>query len=235
MTAVCVGREEAERLTGREIKPMKIQHHLDDATLMSFAAGGLAEALSAVVAAHVALCPACSDKIRRMERIGGALFAGLAPTLMGREAPVMALRRSEAEVATAAPARVTAASEVPEPLTRLIGDTRLDALPWRRLGIGVWHHRLPSKTGDLRLLKVGPGRRMPEHGHGGSELTLMLRGSYTDETGRYAAGDVADLDDEIAHTPVADAETGCICLIASDKPARFKGLIPRLVQPLTGI
>jgi putative transcriptional regulator len=209
-------------------------HHLDDATLMSFAAGSLPEALAAVVASHLAICPTCAAEAKRMDLIGAALFAKLPAMAVARPAPVMALRRSEADVVRDIRAAAAGDGEVPAPLARLI-DGGLDNIPWRRLGLGVWHHRLPSSEGDLRLLKVAAGRRMPEHGHGGAELTLMLRGSYTDATGTYRPGDVADLDDDIEHTPIADAETGCICLIASEKPAKFKHLLPRLVQPLTGM
>ena len=76
---------------------------------------------------------------------------------------------------------------------------------------------------------------MPEHGHGGSELTLVLRGAYSDRTGTYRVGDVADLGDSIEHQPIADAKDGCICLIASDKKIRFKSVLARLVQPFTGL
>jgi putative transcriptional regulator len=210
-----------------------ITHHLDDATLMSFAAGSLPQALSTVVATHLAVCPACATEARRMDVIGGALLAGLTPVRMDQAAPVMQLRRDEAGE-HASVETVASSREVPLPLARLVGPD-LDRVPWRRLGLGVWHHKLPSGDGDLRLLKVAAGRRMPEHGHGGSELTMMLRGSYSDVTGTYRSGDVADLDDSVEHSPIADAETGCICLIASELPANFKGLLSRLVQPLTGM
>jgi putative transcriptional regulator len=76
---------------------------------------------------------------------------------------------------------------------------------------------------------------MPDHGHGGGELTLVLKGAYADETGEYRAGDVQDVDEDVEHTPVADPVAGCVCLIASEKPARFKGWIGKLLQPLTGM
>ena len=116
-------------------------------------------------------------------------------------------------------------------------DKELDRVPWRRIGIGVWHHPLPlspGAKGDLRLLKVAPGQAMPDHGHGGAELTLMLRGSYRDEVGTFRVGDLADLDDDVEHRPVADLKDGCICLIASEEKAKFRGLLARLFQPLTG-
>ncbi len=58
---------------------MTITHHLDDATLMSFAAGSLPAALAAVAAAHAAMCPRCRREIAALERLGGALMAGLQP------------------------------------------------------------------------------------------------------------------------------------------------------------
>ena len=76
---------------------------------------------------------------------------------------------------------------------------------------------------------------MPEHGHGGCEMTLVLAGSYHDETGAFGPGDLQDVDESVEHKPLTDAVTGCICLIASERPARFKGLFGRLFQPLTGM
>ena len=107
---------------------------------------------------------------------------------------------------------------------------------WRWLGPGVWDHPLPlTGAGKLRLLKVAPGRGVPEHGHGGAELTLVLRGSFHDETGRYARGDVADLDETIEHQPVADpGASDCICLVASETPERFRGLLARQWQRVRG-
>ncbi|MEM1371048.1 MAG: cupin domain-containing protein [Pseudomonadota bacterium] len=124
------------------------------------------------------------------------------------------------------------------PLARTLGP-HLDNIAWKRLGFGVWHYPITLQghaPGDLRLLKVGPGQVMLEHGHGGSELTMLLRGSYRDEVGHFQVGDVADLDDEIEHSPVSNEATGCICLIARERKAKFKGLFARMVlQPLTGI
>jgi putative transcriptional regulator len=221
-------------------KNHRMSHHPDASTLMSFAAGSLPEPLSLVIATHCSVCPSCAAEARSMDRIGAALFAELKPEALNKAAPVMALRSMEADVLSPVlPAAISAggSGEVPVPLRHLIGD-RLDDIQWQRLGLGVWHapvleHKSPR--GDIRLLRVEPGRAMPEHGHGGSELTMILRGSYQDEIGRFGPGDVADLADDVEHRPVADADTGCICIIASDKQAVFKGFFARLMQPLTGI
>jgi putative transcriptional regulator len=217
-----------------------MSHHPDDATLMSFAAGSLPEPLALVIATHCAVCPSCAAEVKALERIGAAMFSELAPQKLDRAAPVMALRSMESDVVSDghhSAAGQDADGDIPAPLRHLIGN-KLDDIQWQRLGLGVWHSPVlqhKSSRGDVRLLRVEPGRAMPEHGHGGTELTMILRGAYQDEIGRFNVGDVADLDDDVEHRPVADAQTGCICIIASEKQAVFKGFFARLIQPLTGI
>jgi putative transcriptional regulator len=216
---------------------MSITNHPDSATLMSFAAGTLSEPLAAVVAAHAAMCRSCRREIADMELIGSALMlqtvSSTQPARSGSAEPLRqrAVRREPAAVGA------ETIDRLPSPIARTYGLT-FATIPWKRLGPGLWHHRLslsPGVEGDLRLLKIAAGRRMPEHGHGGSELTLVLDGAYSDETGTYRPGDMQDVDESTEHTPVADPNVGCVCIIASDRPARFKGLMARLVQPWTGI
>ena len=209
---------------------MTITHHLDEATLMSFAAGSLPNELATVAAAHVAMCPHCRRELRMLERIGGALVSALTPATLVRVQPAMP------EMITLPPAPiVTSAGDVPAPLAQLIGGN-LDEVRWRWIGLGLWHRPLQTSSGgSLQLIKAGPGAIVPEHTHGGSEITLVLRGALIDSTGRYEPGDVADVDEDIEHTPVADAEAGCICVIANEQPTRFRGMLARLMQPWHGL
>lgn len=209
---------------------MTITHHLDDATLMSFAAGALPNALAAVAAAHIAMCPRCRRELQLLERLGGALVSTLVPATLEHAQPVMP------ETAAAPPtASVTAAGAVPRPLAQLIGGN-LDEVRWRWIGPGLWHRPLHVRgQGSLQLIKASPGASVPEHTHGGDEITLVLRGALEDSTGRYGPGDVADVDEGIEHTPVADAADGCICVIANEQPTQFRGLLARLMQPWHGL
>ncbi len=217
---------------------MKITHHLDDATLMSCAAGSQPEPMAAVVASHLSVCPSCLSGLRGFERVGEVLFDGLETVGLDRPAPIVAMRAGQQDGETLVRANTDAKrTEVPAPLRHLIGDD-LDSIHWKRLAPGLWHYPLPLSAhtkGDLRLIKVGPGVAMPDHGHGGSELTYVLRGSYTDKLGTFRAGDVADLGDDVEHQPIADPVEGCICLIASDSKAKFKGWVARMMQPLVGL
>ena len=215
---------------------MKITHHPSDASLMSCSAGSMPEAFAAVMASHISMCPCCRGTLSTMEHIGTALFDQLQPAPVNRLAPVAALRAMEADVTTHATFDTERSGDVPDPLVSILGSS-LDDVPWKRVGPGVWTHNItlsdPSR-GDLRLIKIAPGQVVPDHGHRGNEMTLVLRGAYTDASGVYRAGDVADLDEHIEHQPVADPVEGCICLIAVEGRLKFKSRVARLVQPFTG-
>jgi putative transcriptional regulator len=208
---------------------MTITHHLDDATMMSFAAGSLPSALAAVAAAHVAMCEHCRREVAVHERLGAMLMAEMAPAGMTRAVPPMPAPSLD----TDAPGPFS--REAPGPLARLAGGN-LDDVRWRWIGPGLWHRPLdPGGQGTLQLIKAAPGAGVPEHTHGGGELTLVLRGALIDETGTYRTGDVADLDGSMEHHPVADTTGGCICVIANEQPTRFRGLLARLMQRRHGL
>jgi putative transcriptional regulator len=87
----------------------------------------------------------------------------------------------------------------------------------------------------LMLLRVGAGRPVPEHGHGGQELTLILSGAYRDRFGVFAKGDIADHDEDVEHQPIAEPGDDCICLVAVDAKLTFRGRLMRALQPLFGL
>ncbi|WP_340149181.1 ChrR family anti-sigma-E factor [uncultured Sneathiella sp.] len=225
---------------------MTIRHHIGDDTLMAYSNGTLAESLSVVVATHLAICPKCRRSLAMMEDMAGLLLMEAEPMELARTEreladviPSRAEQESLLAVKEAEKTRVYADTGVPKPLADRM-PTSLDDIPWRTLVPGVSHFPLPwepapGEKGTLRLLKIAPGKTIPEHSHSGQEVTLILRGSYIDELGRFQAGDFADLDGTTNHQPVADTSEDCICLIATDAPLKFSGFFSRLLQPVFGI
>ena len=205
-----------------------ITHHPDISTLMCCAAGSQPEAFAAVVASHLALCPECREEIRRMQEIGVALFDKLEPVPVSCQPPVVAMRAGEADVGTPPSDREIIAgickTGVPMPLAKHVGCCLHD-VPWQTVAPGIATYTIPLSKGccgTLKLVMVQPGIALPEHGHEGAELTLVLTGSYTDEIGTFRPGDVADLDEEVTHRPVACPRDGCVCLTASYGAAPFE-------------
>ncbi len=215
---------------------MTINHHLDEATLFSYVAGALAQGPALVVASHLAMCGICRRRCRELEAIGGALLENISLAAVSDNTLASVLNRLNQEdipKIAARPASV-ANSEIAAPLASYVGDS-LEDLSWKKLVPGVWVHDLPGQgKGMTRLLRVAPGKAALPHSHRGSELTLLLRGSYSDEVGRFSTGDVADLDDQITHQPLVDSDHDCICLIATEYPLRYTTLFGKITQPLFG-
>lgn len=215
---------------------MPFKHHPQAESLMSCSAGSMPEAFAAVMSSHLTMCSSCQKDLALMEKIGVALFDKLAATPVLKDAPVIALRAGEAGPDRDDTSMTAAAGDVPAPLVSVL-DRNLSAIKWKRVSPGVWQHVIPlnDTRASLRLIKVAPGQALPEHAHTGSELTLVLKGAYSDETGEYGVGDVADMMGDAVHSPIADDLEGCICLIATEGKLKFRSLLARFVQPFTGI
>ncbi len=217
---------------------MNIDHHLDPATILAHAAGTLDEAFHVVVASHMDWCPACREAARQASQLGGEMLGQLEATSVSDQCRSKTLSMLDTATLHRFPKSLPSRGEVPDPLAHLLGGKALGDLAWKRKAPGLALFDLPvsqAASGKLFLMRIAPGTAMPEHGHGGEEITLILSGAYNDKFGRYAQGDVADLDESIEHQPVVETGAACICLVATEAPTRFKSWPARLLQPLIGI
>lgn len=205
-----------------------IHHHIPENMLVAYAAGTLPHAFSVVIATHVSLCEQCRASYEAHQAVGGAVMesAGASEVSVGLLASV--LDRLD-EDWSAEPA-FERSGIFPGPVVEAMQGR---APKWRKLGMGVRQDILSAdQDGSLRLLYIPPGQAVPDHGHNGQELTLVLQGSFSDETGRFGVGDLEVADEELEHTPVADEGEACICLAATDAPLKFNAFFPRLLQPI---
>ncbi len=212
----------------------EIKHHLTDALLMGYAAGTLPEAFNLVVATHISMCDDCRAALAEFEAVGGEVMMTSESAEMAEDSLTATLDKI-ANAPSAPKVRPRTSGLFPTPLQDYVnGD--LDAVKWRKIGGGVSQAVLPtSKGATVRLLHIPAGTAVPDHGHRGTELTLVLQGAFVDETDRFAAGDVEVANEDLNHTPVAEAGMDCICLAATDAPLKFNGLMPRIVQRFVGI
>jgi putative transcriptional regulator len=211
-----------------------INHHLTDALLMGYATANLPEAFSLVVATHISLCDDCRARLEAFEAVGGVLLdeeiAALADDAL--DSTFSLIEGLQPEPVQSAPSK---SSVFPSPLQNYVGGD-LDKVVWRSVAGGVRQAVLPtSKDATVRLLSIPAGAAMPDHGHRGMELTLVLKGAFKDDDGRFARGDIEIANEDLHHTPIAEMGEDCICLAATDAPLRFRGLIPRIAQPFLGI
>ncbi len=215
-----------------------ITHHLSDKLLMAYSAGTLPEAFSLAVAAHVELCDDCRARLTSFDAVGGAVLdaTGPAPAPLsdGALAATLARIKTTPPVAKTQPTRMGDAV-LPEALAKYVGGGT-QAIKWRSVGNGVRQAILPtSGTATARLLYIPAGMAVPDHGHKGLELTMVLQGAFADDDDRFARGDVEIADDAVEHQPVAEAGADCICLAVTEAPLKFRDLLPRLAQPFLRI
>jgi putative transcriptional regulator len=215
------------------------EHHPRSDLLLSYAAGALGESWCLAIATHLALCPHCRDVVSVAEELGGSLLEDIKPVPMasGSWENLESRLTGEEKPPTPLPAIPTESTPptFPQPLRAYVGAEATD-VAWKRLGGGAYQSLISTgDTARARLLLIPAGMPVPHHGHRGRELTLVLSGCFSDHLGEFVRGDLEDGDEELVHQPVARDADDCICLAVTDAPLRFTSLIPRLVQPFTGI
>lgn len=214
----------------------QIKHHLTEPLLMGYAAGTLPEAFNLVVATHISMCDTCRAALAEYDAVGGEVMIDAGPVAMSDDALAATMALIENAPTFDAPKPKAQNKGIfPAPLRDYVnGD--LDCVKWRRVGGGVRQMVIEtSKDATVRLLHIPAGTAVPDHGHRGTELTLVLQGAFVDETDRFATGDVEVANEDLNHTPVAEAGMDCICLAATDAPLSFNGLLPRIAQRFIGI
>lgn len=211
-----------------------IKHHLDEATLLAYATGNLAEAFNLIVAAHVSLCDSCRATVESFDAVGGALMDDVPASPMSDGSLNATLARLQTP--TRPDRKIRQPGPVlPKPVQDYVGGD-LDDIKWRPIGMGVKQAILKtSKTATARLLFIPAGAAMPDHGHSGTEMTLVLKGAFQDEGDYFARGDIEIADAEVQHIPIADIHEDCICLAVTDAPLRFEGWLPKIVQKIVRI
>ncbi len=216
----------------------RIRHHPTDALLIGYATGALPEAFDLVVATHISMCDDCRAKLAAYEALGGAVLDEAEGVALSDDCLAATLRLisdSPSEPAPSAAPRPRRRGIFPAPLADYVGGGE-EAVKWRPAGMGVRQAILPTaKDARVRLLSIPPGAAIPDHGHRGLELTLVLKGAFRDDGVIYRPGDVEVADETTEHTPVAEPGETCICLAATDARLKFSGLLPRLAQPFVGI
>jgi len=215
-----------------------IHHHLNDAILMAYSAGTLPEAFNLMVASHISLCDDCRARVEAFDAVGGAILddGPMDAVALSDDALAATMALIAGGAVEEAPKRKHVADSIlPAPLQNYIGGDLSD-IKWRPVGMGVNQAILPtSKDASARLLFIPAGAAMPDHGHNGIEMTMVLQGAFIDDGERFARGDVEIADSDLDHTPIADIGEDCICLAVTDGPLQFKSLLPKIAQPFLRI
>lgn len=212
----------------------KITHHPSDALLHSHIDGDLPESLSVAMTLHCDLCEHCKHKAEKLtqlfavkawkepsirdtndvdfsDMLNGILNSDITDSYL-KEKPIEHIFINSLHY------------ELPYVLHRYVD------MKWNQLG-AVSRARL-IEEGETRsnLLQINAGGVIPAHTHKGFELTLLLDGSFEDESGTYNKGDFIWLDASHAHSP--KTIEGCLCYTVQNAPLHFTQGISKLFNPI---
>lgn len=186
----------------------------DDSWFADYAAGAGPAAVRTLISAQIELNPAAAKR--------AAFFDAIASEFA----------LSDLSSAGAVPDDLDDFLRIPDPQPDAIYPSALaqlgfssDRKPWRSHLGGVSARkikRLCEPGVDARLFRFAPGAAIPQHDHGGEEMTLVLTGGFADEKGVYHRGDVAVGRAGEAHTPMGLPGEPCICFAVSVGGYRFR-------------
>ena len=216
-------------------------HDLIDALLLDYAAGSLTRPLEILVETHIALNAKSAKQLRQLMQLGGILLEEIEPVSLGEGAFDAVMAAIEADPAdmndnrdmTSAPSE--AEFGLPRPLSDYI--PALDCKKsWRRLGRGLSQYRILFDDVDIEanIYRIAPGVSVPVHSHEGTELTLVLAGGFSDETGSFGPGDIAIQESGATHQPVADDDGECIVFAINEGQIKLANPIGRVLSYLVG-
>jgi putative transcriptional regulator len=194
-------------------------HHPGDELLLDHAIGAASPAQALLIDLHLAFCARCAQIARDLLAVGGAMLDAIEPAFAAPQMfnkTLQAIGRDGQKALSeksAIPRAPSFAAGWPAPLRTQVIANHLTR--WRWLPAGFRALRIPFADSDARVwVMKAPGGRGPfTHTHVGEEWTVVLDGGFSDETGRYEAGDfvIAGPGDE--HHTVAEPGEGCVCVL----------------------
>ena len=237
-----------------------IKFHPDQNMLAEYAAGTLDWALCLGVAAHLHFCLECRRTAAELNLVGGALLtdAPAATVKVAAFADLMAkiqnsgVPPSGVPPSGVPPSGMRAAGDAPLPphpsdgldpmltnLPKVVGKLLPRQRPLRWLAVSTELRMARLVTGqdkyEVALQRICSGGKVPQHDHRGLEVTLVLKGSFSDDQGVYRAGDFLLRQPGEVHRPTAAQNEDCLCFSVSAAPVRLTGVIGRLLNPFLTI
>jgi putative transcriptional regulator len=210
---------------------MTIRSHPSEATLLAYAAGTLSSGFSLAVAVHLQFCKTCREPIAAWEGVAGSLLDSMPESEMSDDALARTMARARSGERTPQPTPIEKVEIGGLELPGALAAAGINKRRW--IAPGIWRATIPAGSkapSETYLIRLGTNRRIPLHGHEGMEAICVMKGSFSDVTGRYGVGDFLELDETSLHEPVAGPEGECICIISSEAPPKMRGFVGWLMR-----
>jgi putative transcriptional regulator len=211
-----------------------INNHPNTQLLADYATGGLSMAPLISIATHLQFCDQCREAVSGLNILGGELLsecdqAELSDDLLAQTLAMLDAPEPEGTVAEAAVSAPRSnlcpdlANQLPKYLHKFLNHQELD---WRSLSstLSVAAISVGETDYELALHRIDAGGKAPVHDHKGTELTVVLKGSFSDEDGIYREGDFLMREPGDVHRPSATQDQACICLSVLSAPIKLTGI-----------
>ncbi|MBT5483109.1 MAG: hypothetical protein HOH14_02920 [Gammaproteobacteria bacterium] len=229
------------------------KYHPDTRFLTDYSAGSLPESQALCVAAHLHYCPACRTKVSELTQVGSEIFlsqereevsedcfdrimaklSDLPATDTQSESSTSASLAATGQVIEPEPAKDKYVNDLPRAIQKLTGGS-IEKMRWRKIGKSFRYSdiNMGDDKRETSLLHIKAGGNVPKHQHGGDEITVILKGSFSDQEDHYHVGDYIVRTSGEMHTPVASQDEDCLCLATLDAPIVMNNWFYRLLAPL---
>lgn len=212
-----------------------IKNHPEPDLLVEYAAGALSLAPCISITTHLQFCETCGHAVESLKDIGGDLMSStesmpVSDDLLDR---VLDCIDTDEQAPTTSSRSASPLDEVTGTLPRFVQEI-LPAQPlsWQRQtrSLKVAPISVGEDRHELALHRISAGGKAPEHEHSGREITVVLKGSFSDEDGVYQPGDFIVREPGDRHRPFAARNEECICLSVLEAPIKLTG-IKRVLNP----
>lgn len=215
-----------------------INFHPTQKQLTSFVEGNCEPSMALVISAHVDMCKQCQTQVLALQdKISQQSFAqelSLNDDYSKMIADITQLPVAESRLNRPAAATIELDGRkfvLPRALQRYAQKTG----SWSHMVGKLWQApvELGEDLGRAHFIYMEKGGKVPEHTHRGTELTLVIDGSYSDGLAEYDTGDFTVLDGTSKHTPFSEVDEGCLVFTILDKPLQFTSGLARLLNPFS--
>ena len=201
-----------------------------DSLLLGYATGTLDMAQNLAVETHLTFSQDARNFVHECECIGGTLLENECGEIkMSDKSLENVLAKLDTDYQEERPQQQDFTHEsitfdIPEPLKTPLSSQK--KIAWRPMmpGFKSYDIELACKKSTARFLQVAPGVKSPSHRHGGTEITLVLDGAFSDNGENYKTGDLIVIDEDIEHAPMSCKFEGCTCLVVSTAPIKLTGV-----------
>jgi len=209
-----------------------IKHHPSRAMLVDFSAGNLGTAESICVSAHLHFCDQCRNELMRLDQVASQLMTEAEPQTIDEDLFDSVMSKIDALPEAPTKVETEEKSDFPHTVTKLINETK-SAPKWRRMSSSVDVARVQTGQNkfEVALHRICAGGKTPHHGHNGTEFTVVLKGSFSDEQAVYSEGDFLLRGPGDEHQPMGAQNGECICLSALAAPIKLSSPLGFLMKP----